>query len=72
MSYVTLEVEIDHGSVTVKEPEKLPLNAKGLLTIFPEATPMPQGERIEFPLIKGNGRRIIDPTREELDASLWD
>ena len=35
MSYLTLEVEIDHGKVVSKEPSKLPEKASGLLTIFP-------------------------------------
>jgi hypothetical protein len=35
MSYVTLEVEIDHGKVRSKEPSKLPDKGSGLLTIFP-------------------------------------
>jgi len=34
MSYLTLEVEIDHGKVTTKEPSKLPEKASGLLTIL--------------------------------------
>jgi hypothetical protein len=34
MSYLTLEVEIDHGKVVSKEPSKLPEKASGLLTIF--------------------------------------
>ena len=34
MSYLTLEVEIDHGKVVAKEPAKLPDKASGLLTIF--------------------------------------
>jgi hypothetical protein len=34
MSYLTLEVEIEHGKVTTKEPSKLPEKASGLLTIF--------------------------------------
>lgn len=38
MSYLTLEVEIDHGKVITKEPAKLPDKATGLLTILqPEA-----------------------------------
>jgi len=47
MSYLTLEVEIDHGTVTTKEPSKLPEKASGLLTIlqpksggFPKLTPL--------------------------------
>ena len=34
MSYLTLEVEIDHGKVITKEPSKLPEKASGLLTIL--------------------------------------
>ena len=37
MSYTTVEVEIDHGKVTPKEPEKLPESGHGLLTILAPA-----------------------------------
>jgi hypothetical protein len=35
---------------------------------FPEA----KSRQVKLPLVKGDGKRKIDPTREELDASLWD
>ena len=35
MSYLTVEVEIDHGRVSTKGAERLPAKASGLLTIFP-------------------------------------
>ena len=35
MSYLTVEVEIDHGRVQAKGAEALPEKATGLLTIFP-------------------------------------
>jgi hypothetical protein len=35
MSYLTLEVEIDHGRIISSEPSQLPANGKGLLTILP-------------------------------------
>ena len=38
MSYLTLEVEIDHGKVITKEPSKLPEKASGLLTILQPET----------------------------------
>jgi hypothetical protein len=38
MSYLTMEVEIDHGKVVAKEPSKLPEKASGLLTIFQPET----------------------------------
>jgi hypothetical protein len=34
MSYLTVEVEIDHGHVQAKGAESLPDKASGLLTIF--------------------------------------
>lgn len=75
MSYRTVEVKIEHGKVVPTEPEKLPESGAGLLTILSTAT-MENGPRvrtrIELPLIRGDGRRIINPTPEELDASLWD
>ncbi len=47
MSYVTLEVTIDHGRIVPKEPDKLPETGKGLLTFAvadqPAATRRPIG-----------------------------
>lgn len=34
MSYVTVEVEIDHGRIVPREPERLPETGRGLLTIL--------------------------------------
>lgn len=39
MSYRTLEVEIDHGRVSSKGPERLPEKASGLLTILNPSRP---------------------------------
>ena len=57
-------------------PEGLPEKGNGLLTILqPVATPLPLskpvGQRVALPLIRGDGKRLINPTSEELDASLW-
>jgi len=76
MSYVTVEVKIDHGRIVPREPEKLPAQGNGLLTILHPATEQTKGTklastRVELPLIRGDGKRIINPTSEELDASLW-
>jgi hypothetical protein len=46
VSYLTLEVEIDHGRVSPKGAEALPEKASGLLTIFnppPLSQPRPIG-----------------------------
>jgi len=34
MSYLTVEVEIDHGHISTSGPEPLPQKASGLLTIL--------------------------------------
>ncbi len=42
MSYRTLEVEIDHGRISAKDPEALPKKATGLLIILdPPSQPRP-------------------------------
>ena len=46
MSYTTLEVEIAHGRIVPKEPQMLPENGSGFLTILhpsPSAGPRPLG-----------------------------
>ena len=52
MSYLTVEVEIDHGRVLAKGAEKLPEKATGLLTIFRADTvnhpAIPQLEALEL------------------------
>ena len=35
MSYITVEVEIDHGRILPRGTEKLPEKASGLLSILP-------------------------------------
>jgi len=75
MSYVTVEVEIEHGRIVPREPAKLPEHGTGLLTILPSNgagnDPGRPRRRVELPLIRGDGKRLINPTREELDASTW-
>lgn len=76
MSYVTVEVDIAQGRVTPREPQKLPSKGNGLLTILPSPAlfaPEPQmaRQKVELPLIQGDGKRTIDPTVEDLDRSLW-
>jgi hypothetical protein len=76
MSYLTVEVEIEHGRIVAREPEKLPEKASGFLTVLPSlghqaAEPQPVRQRATLPLIRGDGKRIVHPTPEELEASLW-
>ncbi|MBI3414498.1 MAG: hypothetical protein HY043_04120 [Verrucomicrobia bacterium] len=76
MSYLTVEVDIDHGRIVPREPGQLPEKASGLLTILqPNRNSVdgakPIRQRVQLPLIRGDGQRIINPKPEELDASLW-
>ncbi len=76
MNYVTVEVDIDHGRVVPREPGELPAKGSGLLTILEPASTSgtvarPLGQRVELPLIRGDGKRTINPAPEDLDASLW-
>ena len=50
MSYLTVEVEIDHGHVSPKGAESLPEKASGLLTIFSQ---MPSPHLRPIGLAKG-------------------
>lgn len=76
MDYTTIEADILHGQVTVKEPQKLPDQGRGLLIVLPqtraaEVAARPR-VRVKLPLIRGDSTQKINPTPEELDDSLWD
>ncbi len=76
MSYLTVEVQIDHGRVIARGKDQLPDKANGLLTILPPSQvhlgkPKSARKRVKLPLIRGDGKHVINPTPEELDASLW-
>lgn len=46
MANLTLETTIDHGRITVAEPEKLPVNGKALLTVLDVRERKPDWEQI--------------------------
>jgi hypothetical protein len=75
MSLITIEVAIDHGKIVPREPVTLPEHGRGLLTILGSAegisAQVGQRPRIRLPIIQGQPGEIINPTREELDASFW-
>ncbi len=74
MTYRTVEVQIDHGKVVPKDPDKLPQSGKGLLTILsvPQHHGIPVRGRAKLPVIHCKPGTKINPSPEELDASLWD
>jgi len=43
MTYMTLEVDIDHGKVLPKESSRLPESGRGLLTILEPVPAVPAG-----------------------------
>lgn len=72
MSVITVEVDIDHGRIVARQPEKLPDIAEGVLTVIaPEAAAKDKRKRVRLPLIHGDTKKLINPTAQELDASLW-
>jgi len=41
MTYLTVEVEIDHGRIVPRDPSRLPERGKGLLTVLEPAEEAP-------------------------------
>jgi hypothetical protein len=69
---ITIEVDIDHGRLTPRQPHLLPETGTGLLTIVTPAkgsTVSPR--RVSLPIVRCAPGTILDPTAEELDDSLW-
>jgi hypothetical protein len=53
MSYVTVEVEIDHGGIVPREPTALPEKGSGLMTILQPEPGADGRTRRPFGLAKG-------------------
>jgi hypothetical protein len=73
---MTVRTHFDGRVIVLDEPVDLPINAPLDLDIKPAngGSPTPPTsvrKRVELPLIRGDGKRIINPTSQELDASLW-
>jgi hypothetical protein len=70
---ITVEVDIQHGRLTARQPHLLPDTGIGILTVLPagERIVLPRS-RVSLPLVRCMGGTILNPTAEELDDSLWD
>jgi len=70
---IRVEVDIDHGRLTARQPDLLPETGIGLLTVLPpgEETGSPRA-RVRMPIVRCVPGTILNPTAEDLDASLWD
>lgn len=72
MSLLTIEVEISGGILIPKESHLLPLEGMGLLTVLTanSVPPVPR-QRVALPLIRSENGEVINPSKSELDDSLW-
>lgn len=74
---MTVRAHFDGRVIVPDEPVDLPVNTPLDVEINPangtQATPAETiRRRVKLPLIHGDGKRIINPTPEELDASFWE
>jgi hypothetical protein len=73
MGSITVEVDIEHGRLTARQPHLLPETGIGLLTILPPTEgDSPPRNRVSLPLVHCVPGTLLNPTTEELDDSLWD
>lgn len=68
MSYLTVEVEIDHGRLVVAEPGKLPEKGKGLLTVLEPAAPTASGKLTPLEALEALQRHL---KLDEKKAAAW-
>jgi hypothetical protein len=63
MANLTLEATIDHGRITVTEPEKLPVTGKALLTVLDSPGHKPDWNKIQS---------ILGTLKTDVDAAEWE
>lgn len=59
MANLTLEATIDHGRITVTEPEKLPVTGKALLTVLDAPEHRPDWDKV---------MRLLGSAQNKLDG----
>ena len=73
MSPITVEVDIEHGRLTARQPDLLPETGVGLLTVLTAGEGgHSTGVRVVLPIVRCLPGTSISPTAEDLDDSLWD
>ena len=71
MAYLTLAADIDHGRITVTEPDKLPVTGKALLTVLDSPERRPDWDKVMSLL--GTGQSKVDGLTVERQArEEWD
>jgi hypothetical protein len=63
MAYLTMKAEIDHGRITVAEPEKLPVTGKALLTVLDSPERKPDWNKIQS---------VLGTLKTGVDAAEWE
>lgn len=63
MAYLTLAAEIDHGRITVAEPDKLPVTGKAILTVLDSTEKKPDMEII---------KSVIGTLKTEIDGAAYE
>jgi len=71
MRCVTMEAEIDHGRVIPKEPEKLPLTGRALLTVLNSTGEKPDWDRV-IGLLGTMHEKVDGLTIERESRAGWD
>ena len=70
---ITVEVDIEHGRLTARQPDLLPETGIGLLTVLSPGNDGPSSRvRVSLPLVRCLPGTLVSPTAEDLDDSLWD
>ena len=71
MAYLTLAAAIDHGNITVSEPDKLPATGRALLTVLDAAENKPDWDKVMALL--GTMENKVDGLAVEREARAdWD
>lgn len=73
MEPITVEVDIDYGRLTARQPHLLPETGTGLLTILAPAEGSTSLRcRVSLPIVRCVPGTIVDSTAEELDDIISD
>jgi len=71
MAYLTLTAAIDHGRITVSEPDKLPVTGKALLTVLDAPEHKPDWDKV-MGLLGAMQNKVDGLTVEREARAEWD
>jgi hypothetical protein len=70
MAYLTLEAEINHGRISVTEPDRLPATGKALLTVLDAPERKPDWEKV-MGLLGGTESKLDGVAIERAAREEW-